>query len=105
MRSNVIRSAIVAAALLTAAPPCVVAQESAEDKAKRPEIAYRTELPKDDARVAKLKRDALRAVDSMSTLTQQMVDMLFSFGELGFHEVETSRYLTDVLEKNGFTVQ
>jgi aminobenzoyl-glutamate utilization protein B len=34
-----------------------------------------------------------------------MVDQIFSFGELGFQEVETSRYLTEILEKNGFTVQ
>src|SRR4029079_12349699 len=42
---------------------------------------------------------------SLSTLTQQMVDQVFSFGELGFQEVETSKYLTGVLEENGFTVQ
>jgi aminobenzoyl-glutamate utilization protein B len=34
-----------------------------------------------------------------------MVDQIFSFGELGFQEVETSKYLTDILEKNGFTVK
>ena len=31
------------------------------------------------------------------------MDSVFSFGELGFQEVETSKYLTGVLEKNGFT--
>ena len=62
-------------------------------------------LPADDERVARLKTEAVRLVDSMSTLTQQMVDQVFSFGELGFQEVETSKYLTGVLEKNGFTVQ
>ena len=31
--------------------------------------------------------------------------MVFSFGELGFQEVETSRYLTDLLSKQGFTVR
>jgi aminobenzoyl-glutamate utilization protein B len=34
-----------------------------------------------------------------------MVDMVFSFGELGFQEFETSKYLTGVLEKNGFIVE
>jgi aminobenzoyl-glutamate utilization protein B len=34
-----------------------------------------------------------------------MVDQVFSFGELGFQEFETSKYLTDVLEKTGFTVE
>jgi aminobenzoyl-glutamate utilization protein B len=37
-------------------------------------------------------------------MVQEIVDMVFSFGELGFQEVETSRYLTGVLEKNGFKV-
>src|SRR5512146_2102229 len=40
----------------------------------------------------------------MRELTQQMVDQIFSFGELGFQEFETSKYITAVLEKNGFTV-
>src|SRR3954468_10957317 len=62
-------------------------------------------LPADDERVTRLKTEAARLVDSMSTLTQQMVDQVFSFGELGFQEVETSKYLTGVLERNGFTVQ
>ena len=51
-----------------------------------------------------LKRAALRGLDSMATFTQQMVDQIFSFGELGFHEVETSRYIVDLLRKNGFEV-
>jgi aminobenzoyl-glutamate utilization protein B len=34
-----------------------------------------------------------------------MIDMIFSFGELAFQEVETSRYITEMLEKNGFTVE
>jgi aminobenzoyl-glutamate utilization protein B len=34
-----------------------------------------------------------------------MVDSVFSFGELGFQEVETQRYLTAILEKEGFMVQ
>src|SRR6476646_1443695 len=41
----------------------------------------------------------------MHELTQQMVDQVFSFGELGFQEFETSKYLTGVLEKNGFTIE
>jgi aminobenzoyl-glutamate utilization protein B len=41
----------------------------------------------------------------MQTFTQQMVDSIFSFSELGFQEVETHRYLVDILKKNGFTVQ
>ncbi len=52
-----------------------------------------------------LKREALAQIDSMEVFTQQMVDSIFSFGELGFQETETSRYLTDILRKNGFKVE
>jgi aminobenzoyl-glutamate utilization protein B len=34
-----------------------------------------------------------------------MIDSVFSFGELGFQEFETGRYLTAILEKEGFTIQ
>ena len=60
---------------------------------------------KDDARAERLKADAVRDVESMQVFTQQMVDSIFSFAELGFQETETHRYLVDVLKKNGFTVQ
>jgi aminobenzoyl-glutamate utilization protein B len=58
-----------------------------------------------DPRLQKLKQEALAEVDNMATFTQQMVDSIFSFAELGFQEFETSRYLTELLEKNGFTVE
>ncbi|MBL0172154.1 MAG: amidohydrolase [Gemmatimonadaceae bacterium] len=34
-----------------------------------------------------------------------MVDQVYSFGELGMQEIETSKYLAGMLEKNGFTVE
>jgi aminobenzoyl-glutamate utilization protein B len=52
-----------------------------------------------------LKKEAFTEVDQRRPMIQQIVDTVFSFGELGFHEVETSRYLTGILEKNGFTVE
>src|SRR5258707_14657740 len=52
-----------------------------------------------------LKKDALLEVEKRKTFTQQMVDQIFSFAELGFHEYETSKYLTGMLEKNGFRVE
>ncbi|MFN7977750.1 MAG: amidohydrolase [Vicinamibacterales bacterium] len=58
----------------------------------------------DDANLAGLKRAVAEHVDSMAKLAQEAVDSVFSFGELGFQEVETSKYLTGVLEKNGFKV-
>ncbi|MBZ2183115.1 MAG: amidohydrolase [Bryobacter sp.] len=52
-----------------------------------------------------LKKEAIAGVEARSKMVQEIVDMVFSFGELGFQEVETSRYLTGILEKNGFRVQ
>ena len=57
------------------------------------------------ARLDALKRGIAADVDGMRVMTQQMVDMVFSFGELGFQEVETSKYLTGILEQHGFTVE
>ena len=51
------------------------------------------------------KKEVVASVDGMAKLAQEMVDTVFSFGELGHQEVETSRYLTSILEKNGFTVE
>lgn len=54
---------------------------------------------------SRLKTQATAGVDARAKLAQEITDSVFSFSELGFHEVETSRYLTELLEKNGFTVQ
>ena len=58
-----------------------------------------------DSRLEALKKEAITKVDGRAKLAQEMVDSVFSFGELGFQEVETSRYLTEILEKNGFKVE
>src|SRR6187401_837453 len=55
-------------------------------------------------RLAAQKADAVKGVDEMAKLAQEMVDSVFSFGELGMQEVETSRYLTAQLEKFGFKI-
>jgi aminobenzoyl-glutamate utilization protein B len=60
---------------------------------------------KEDQRIERLKEEAVTDVDSMKEFTQQMVDSIFSFSELGFQEFETNRYLIDILKKNGFTVE
>ena len=51
-----------------------------------------------------LKLRVQQKVESQSKMIQEMVDMIFSFGELGFQEIETSNYLIGILEKNGFKV-
>jgi aminobenzoyl-glutamate utilization protein B len=67
--------------------------------------AQKPAAPPSDPRLDKLKTEAIADVDAMKDFSQQMVDQVFSFGELGFQELETSKYLTDILKKNGFTVQ
>lgn len=51
------------------------------------------------------KAELAAAVDARSKLVQEMVDSIFSFAEPGFEEKETSKYLTAILEKNGFKVE
>jgi aminobenzoyl-glutamate utilization protein B len=57
------------------------------------------------AQLPALKQEAAAEVEKLKTLTQQMVDEIFSYSELGFQEYETSRYVTGILEKNGFQVE
>ena len=52
-----------------------------------------------------LKLELLKEIDHQQKNTQVMVDMVYSFAELGFQEIETSKYLTDILKKNGFAVE
>lgn len=52
-----------------------------------------------------LQAEAAQIVSDKQKLTQEIVDSLFSFSELGFQEFETQRYLTDILERNGFTIE
>ena len=54
----------------------------------------------------KLKTEAAAAVDEHeATSRSRWSTPIFSYGELGFQEFETHRYLVDILKKNGFTVQ
>ena len=63
-----------------------------------------TQAKPSDPRVERLKTEALTKIDARAKQVQEMVDMVFSFGELGMQEFETSKYLTGILEQNGFTV-
>jgi len=58
-----------------------------------------------DRRLDRLKAEVARAIDARAKLAQQMVDQVFSFAELGMQEVETSAYLTGILERNGFALE
>src|ERR1700747_3138692 len=79
----------LALALLGAA--CVMAQPQTSKVAADKEAA--------------MKADLVGQIDAMKKQAQVMVDSVFSFGELGFQEFETSRYLTGILEKEGFKIQ
>lgn len=57
------------------------------------------------ANIEALKTAAVQGVESRAKLAQVINDQIFSFGELGYQEVETSKYLTALLEKNGFKVE
>ena len=52
-----------------------------------------------------LKAEAAKEIDARAKMIQEMVDQVFSFGELGMQEIETSRYLSGLLEQNGFKVE
>lgn len=54
--------------------------------------------------LAALKREAAEKVQARAKLTQEMVDSIYSFSELGYQEYDTSAYITRILEKEGFRV-
>ena len=56
-------------------------------------------------RLRQLLDEVTAEVEANRKLTQVMVDKIFSFSELGFQEVETSRYLVNLMRENGFEVQ
>lgn len=57
------------------------------------------------AKASAMKADLAGQIDGMKKQAQVMVDTVFSFGELGFQEFETSKYLTGILENAGFKVE
>ncbi|HLO37631.1 MAG TPA: hypothetical protein VK173_04015, partial [Lacibacter sp.] len=61
--------------------------------------------PVPQTKVDTWKKEVIASVDGKSKEAQVMVDMVFSFAELGFQETETSAYLTKILEQNGFTIE
>lgn len=68
-------------------------------------VAQQPPAKRPPARLATLKREVASDVDARAQFTQQVVDQIFSYGELGYQEVETSHYLVTLLRENGFTVE
>ena len=93
------------AAVLVLAVAAPQAQRGGGPTPAPPPTPLATPVAKPDARIQKLKEAASADVLSMYDLGQQMVDMVFSFGELGFQEFETQRYLTGILKQNGFAIE
>ena len=56
-------------------------------------------------REAALKADLMGQIDAMKKQAQVMNDTVFSYAELGFQEFETSKYLSGILEKEGFKIE
>jgi aminobenzoyl-glutamate utilization protein B len=51
------------------------------------------------------KTSVANGIEARRKLAQVINDTVFSFGELAYQEFETSKYLTALLESNGFTVE
>ena len=91
----------VAAGLMIASA-LVTAGEQGRAPAAKPAAAPAAKV---DPRLEALKKQAVADVEGMRDFTQQMVDQVFSYGELGFQEFETQAYLTGILEKEGFKIE
>lgn len=85
-------SALIAFIFLLAGPPAGAQDETTKVEGPPPQLTG-------------LKAEAADKVDAMQKFTQEIVDSLFSFSELAFQEFETQRYLTEILQRNGFSVE
>lgn len=65
-------------------------------------LAQKNYTPK---QIDALKTEVAQIVQANHKQSQVMVDKIFSFAELGFQEIESSKYLTGILEQNGFTIE
>jgi aminobenzoyl-glutamate utilization protein B len=90
------RSFFITAAAVTALAAAPLAQKN---------ITKADGASKSNAKLDAFKQEAVADVESRKVSSQQMVDQIFSYGELGFQEFETTRYLADILKTNGFSVQ
>ena len=93
MRSTLVKSA---AAIVTTFVVAAIGAAPRHGAAAQAEV---------DPRLERLKDEVSRDIDGRRVLIQQMVDSLFSFSELGFQEFETQRYITGILEREGFEIE
>lgn len=92
---------LVIAALACAATPILAQRGGAPEPPPRPSVQLAPATEKTEA----LKKEVAADVEARRVFTQQLVDQIFSYSELGFQETETQRRLTDVLVREGFDVQ
>ena len=106
MRSMLLRSIVAAVSTMTIVAAIGPAGVSAAEpgSAAEPRSLAESQAPADD-RVEQLKKEVLDGVDARRVFIQRMVDTQFSFSELGFQEFETQRYLTGILEREGFEIE
>ena len=102
MKRGAWTKAAALSAIIGLTMPALSAQSGAKPAAGKPAAAKPVALP---PKLEGYKKEVAADVDGMAVFTQQMNDKVFSFGELGFQEFETSKYLTDILKQNGFTIQ
>jgi aminobenzoyl-glutamate utilization protein B len=93
-------SSLLAVATLSVVRIDVAAQRPAGNTTATP-ATQASANPRLDA----LKQEVAADVESRRVYTQQMIDSIFSFSELGFQETETQRFVTDALVREGFDVQ
>ena len=93
---------MIASALVTAGEQ---RRAATADQARSGQKPGGAPAAKVDPRLEAMKKQAIADVDGMRDFTQQMVDQVFSYGELGFQEFETQTYLTGILEKEGFQIE
>ncbi len=100
--AKVCATAALAFGVAGTAVGAAVAQTSPVSSASE---ATRQAIPAKSDANAQAKRELMKDIDGQAKLVQVMIDTIYSFGELGFQEFETSKYLTALLEKNGFKVE
>ncbi len=107
-RTGILWLAATGCAVTLAAAVPQAGQRAAQAPAAKPAtMAAPATAMKVDPRVTRLKDQVLADVSSpaMFDLGQVMNDQVFSYGELGFQEFETQKYLTGVLKDNGFSIE
>ncbi len=92
---------LVIAALACAVTPALAQRGGGDEPPQRPSTPLAPASEKTEA----LKKEVAAEIEARRVFTQQLVDQIFSYSELGFQETETQRHLTDVLIREGFDVQ